>query len=41
AGAKGEVLVSYQAQCIGVGKWVSSRIKNALPRELVRDNNLF
>jgi hypothetical protein len=24
-----------------MGKWVGSRVKNALPRELVRDNNLF
>lgn len=37
----GEVIVRYQGQPLGMGKWVGSRIKNALPRELVRDNNLF
>ncbi len=38
---KGEVLVKYQGTIIGLGKWVSNRIKNGLPRELVRDKNLF
>ncbi|MGY5703745.1 16S rRNA (cytosine(1407)-C(5))-methyltransferase RsmF [Vibrio antiquarius] len=38
---KGEVLVTYQGAVIGLGKWVSNRIKNGLPRELVRDKNLF
>ncbi|MDF2152130.1 16S rRNA (cytosine(1407)-C(5))-methyltransferase RsmF [Vibrio sp. CAU 1672] len=38
---KGEVLVRYQGTIIGLGKWVSNRIKNGLPRELVRDKNLF
>ncbi len=38
---KGEVLVSYDGMIIGMGKWVSNRVKNALPRELVRDKNLF
>ncbi|PFG56186.1 16S rRNA m(5)C-1407 methyltransferase [Vibrio sp. ES.051] len=38
---KGEVLVTYQGAVIGLGKWVSTRIKNGLPRELVRDKNLF
>ncbi|HCE3204773.1 TPA: 16S rRNA (cytosine(1407)-C(5))-methyltransferase RsmF [Vibrio parahaemolyticus] len=38
---KGEVLVKYQGAIIGLGKWVSNRIKNGLPRELVRDKNLF
>lgn len=37
----GEVIVRYQGHPLGMGKWVGSRIKNALPRELVRDNNLF
>jgi 16S rRNA (cytosine1407-C5)-methyltransferase len=37
----GEVIVAYQGEVIGLGKWVSNRIKNGLPRELVRDNNLF
>lgn len=38
---KGEVLVKYDGAIIGLGKWVSNRIKNGLPRELVRDKNLF
>lgn len=38
---QGDVLVRYQEQCIGIGKWVGTRIKNGLPRELVRDNHLF
>ena len=37
----GEVIVRYQGHTLGMGKWVGSRVKNALPRELVRDNNLF
>ncbi|CAM2945711.1 16S rRNA (cytosine(1407)-C(5))-methyltransferase RsmF [Vibrio rarus] len=39
--AKGEVLVRYDNITIGIGKWVGNRIKNGLPREMVRDNNLF
>lgn len=38
---KGEVFVRYQGAIIGLGKWVNSKIKNGLPRELVRDKNLF
>lgn len=38
---KGEVIVTYRDYPIGIGKWVSNRIKNGLPRELVRDTNLF
>jgi len=38
---KGAVLVRYEGFVIGLGKWVGSRIKNGLPRELVRDKNLF
>ncbi|WP_237484451.1 16S rRNA (cytosine(1407)-C(5))-methyltransferase RsmF [Vibrio hippocampi] len=38
---KGEVLVSYRGFIIGLGKWVGNRVKNGLPRELVRDKNLF
>jgi len=38
---KGEVLVSYNNIIIGLGKWVGNRIKNGLPRELVKDKNLF
>lgn len=37
----GEVIVSFENKIIGLGKWVGNRIKNGLPRELVRDNNLF
>lgn len=40
-GIKGEVLLSYREQVIGLGKALSDRIKNSLPRELIRDNNLF
>jgi 16S rRNA (cytosine1407-C5)-methyltransferase len=38
---KGELLVCYQGCPIGLGKWVGNRIKNGLPRELVKDKNLF
>ncbi|WP_261817383.1 16S rRNA (cytosine(1407)-C(5))-methyltransferase RsmF [Vibrio gallicus] len=38
---QGEVLVRYQGVTIGLGKWVGNRIKNGLPREMVRDTNLF
>ena len=38
---QGEVLVTYDNDVIGLGKWVGNRIKNGLPRELVRDKNLF
>lgn len=38
---QGEVIVCYQGDVIGLGKWVSNRVKNGLPRELVRDKNLF
>ncbi|NAW68776.1 16S rRNA (cytosine(1407)-C(5))-methyltransferase RsmF [Vibrio sp. V27_P1S3P104] len=38
---QGEVIVSYQGHAIGLGKWVSNRIKNGLPRERVKDKNLF
>lgn len=37
----GEVMVTYSGAVIGLGKWVGNRIKNGLPRELVRDKNLF
>lgn len=39
--ASGEVLVSYQGQVISLGKALNNRLKNNLPRELIRDNNLF
>ena len=38
---KGEVIVTYLGDVIGLGKWVGNRIKNGLPRERVRDTNLF
>ncbi|UAB68871.1 16S rRNA (cytosine(1407)-C(5))-methyltransferase RsmF [Vibrio sp. SCSIO 43132] len=38
---KGEVIVKFGEDVIGIGKWVGNRIKNGLPRELVRDGNLF
>ncbi|MGF1689775.1 16S rRNA (cytosine(1407)-C(5))-methyltransferase RsmF [Photobacterium kagoshimensis] len=38
---KGEVIVNYRDYPIGIGKWVGNRIKNGLPREMVRDTNLF
>ncbi len=38
---KGEVLIKLNGDVIGLGKWVGNRIKNGLPRELVRDKNLF
>ncbi len=38
---KGEVIVKLGDDVIGLGKWVGNRIKNGLPRELVRDKNLF
>ncbi|WP_087017712.1 16S rRNA (cytosine(1407)-C(5))-methyltransferase RsmF [Thaumasiovibrio subtropicus] len=37
----GEVIVSYKSMHIGLGKWVGNRIKNGLPRDQVRDTNLF
>ncbi|MEL7292502.1 MAG: 16S rRNA (cytosine(1407)-C(5))-methyltransferase RsmF [Pseudomonadota bacterium] len=37
----GEVLVTFDNDVIGLGKWVGNRVKNGLPRELVRDKNLF
>lgn len=41
ASGQGEVLVTLNQNVIGLGKWVGNRIKNGLPRELVRDKNLF
>jgi 16S rRNA (cytosine1407-C5)-methyltransferase len=38
---KGELIVTLNKDVIGIGKWVGNRIKNGLPRELVRDGNLF
>ncbi|PMJ91999.1 16S rRNA (cytosine(1407)-C(5))-methyltransferase RsmF [Vibrio sp. 10N.261.55.A7] len=38
---KGEVIVKFSNDVIGLGKWVGNRVKNGLPRELVKDKNLF
>ncbi|WP_408011866.1 16S rRNA (cytosine(1407)-C(5))-methyltransferase RsmF [Rosenbergiella nectarea] len=38
---KGECLVSYQQQVLGLVKIINQRIKNSLPRELVRNGPLF
>ncbi|NVD06623.1 16S rRNA (cytosine(1407)-C(5))-methyltransferase RsmF [Vibrio sp. JPW-9-11-11] len=38
---QGEVVVTFDNDVIGLGKWVGNRVKNGLPRELVRDKNLF
>jgi len=35
---KGLVFVGYQQQTIGMAKWVGSKIKNKLPRNLVNDD---
>ena len=40
-GTKGEVFLSYRDNVIGLGKALNNRVKNNLPRELIRDNNLF
>lgn len=40
-GATGEALASYRGQIIGLGKALNNRFKNSLPREMIRDNNLF
>ncbi|PKF61145.1 16S rRNA (cytosine(1407)-C(5))-methyltransferase RsmF [Psychromonas sp. psych-6C06] len=39
--ATGEALASYRGVIIGLGKGLNNRFKNNLPRELIRDNNLF
>jgi len=39
--AAGEILLSYRGNVLGLGKALNNRIKNSLPRELIRDNNLF
>ncbi|GGI88725.1 16S rRNA (cytosine(1407)-C(5))-methyltransferase RsmF [Shewanella gelidii] len=36
--AKGEIIVCYQGAALGLGKHLGHRIKNNLPRELVKDN---
>ncbi|MCG3722075.1 16S rRNA (cytosine(1407)-C(5))-methyltransferase RsmF [Vibrio cincinnatiensis] len=38
---QGETVVYYDGYAIGLGKWVGNRLKNGLPRERVKDNNLF
>ncbi len=39
--AKGDVLVTYQQHVLGLGKSVSGRLKNNLPREIVRDQPIM
>lgn len=39
--SQGEVIVKLGNDVIGLGKWVGNRVKNGLPRELVKDKNLF
>lgn len=39
--AVGEILLSYRGNVVGLGKALNNRVKNNLPRELIRDNNLF
>ncbi|MFC6440144.1 16S rRNA (cytosine(1407)-C(5))-methyltransferase RsmF [Bowmanella sp. JS7-9] len=36
---KGELLLCFNGQPVGLGKWVNGKIKNSLPRELVRDRH--
>lgn len=38
---QGEVIIRYANDVIGLGKWVGNRVKNGLPRELVRDKIYF
>jgi 16S rRNA (cytosine1407-C5)-methyltransferase len=38
---KGEVIIRYNNGILGLGKWVGNRIKNGLPRELVKDKHVF
>ncbi|MBW8190161.1 16S rRNA (cytosine(1407)-C(5))-methyltransferase RsmF [Neiella marina] len=35
--AKGEVIITFEAQVLGLGKAVNGKVKNLLPRDLVRD----
>ncbi|MFM2484037.1 16S rRNA (cytosine(1407)-C(5))-methyltransferase RsmF [Celerinatantimonas yamalensis] len=37
----GEVVIRYQQTTLGLGKWLKGKIKNRLPRELVRDTVQF
>ncbi len=38
---KDEVLLMLNNTCVGLGKWQKNKIKNGLPRELVRDSQLI
>ncbi|MDF2177541.1 16S rRNA (cytosine(1407)-C(5))-methyltransferase RsmF [Aliiglaciecola sp. CAU 1673] len=38
---QGEVLVTYEGTPVGLGKGIGAKLKNALPRELVRDDALI
>ncbi len=38
---QGDIMVHHNKMMLGIGKWVNHRIKNGLPRDLVKDSNLF
>ncbi|WP_432459431.1 16S rRNA (cytosine(1407)-C(5))-methyltransferase RsmF [Agarivorans sp. QJM3NY_25] len=38
---RGEIALIYKDQVIGLGKWIRNKIKNAYPRELVKDKGLY
>ena len=38
---KGEVIIRCNNGILGLGKWVGNRVKNGLPRELVKDKHVF
>ncbi|PAJ74213.1 16S rRNA (cytosine(1407)-C(5))-methyltransferase RsmF [Pseudoalteromonas sp. NBT06-2] len=38
---KGELLLTLCGTGVGLGKWMKHKIKNSLPRDLVRDNQLI
>jgi 16S rRNA (cytosine1407-C5)-methyltransferase len=38
---KGELILTLCGTSIGLGKWMKNKIKNSLPRDLVRDNQLI
>ena len=41
AAGKGETTIYYQGYAIGIGKWIGNKIKNCLPREMVKDTVTF
>ena len=38
---KGEVIIRCNNGILGLGKWVGNKVKNGLPRELVKDKHVF